>query len=57
MKKQFLNQKDLLGIRDLTSEEIWLILERAESMKGIVTKQNEITMFLLSELPVQEKRP
>lgn len=46
MKKQFLNQKDLLGIRDLTSEEIWLILERAESMKGIVTRQNEKSELL-----------
>lgn len=46
MKKQFLNQKDLLGIRDLTSEEIWLILERAECMKKIVTKQADKSELL-----------
>lgn len=46
MKKQFLNQKDLLGIRDLTSEEIWLILERAEHMKKIVTKQADKSELL-----------
>ena len=40
-KQQFLNQKDLLGIRQLTPDEIWLILERAESMKAIVTGKRE----------------
>lgn len=35
-KSQFLRQKDLLGIRQLETEEIWLILQRAESMKSIV---------------------
>ena len=41
IKQQFLNQKDLLGIRQLTLDEIWLILERAESMKAIVTGEKE----------------
>ncbi len=40
-KQQFLSQKDLLGIRQLTPDELWLILERAESMKSIVTGQKE----------------
>lgn len=31
-----LNRKDLLGIRDLSKEEIMMILERAEGMKAIV---------------------
>lgn len=38
---QYLKQKDLLGIRQLEEEEIWLILQRAESMKGIVLGQEK----------------
>ena len=45
-KQQFLNQKDLLGIRQLSTEEIWLILERAESMKAIVTGEKEKSSLL-----------
>ena len=45
-KQQFLNQKDLLGMRQLTEDEIWLILERAESMKGIVLGQKEKSRLL-----------
>jgi len=34
-----LNRKDLLGIRDLSVEEIGLILETAEPMKDIIGRQ------------------
>lgn len=36
-----LSKKDLLGIRDLSEAEIRLILERAESMKAIVTGEKD----------------
>lgn len=45
-KVHFLKQKDLLGIRQLDVEEIWLILQRAESMKSIVTGQEEKSNLL-----------
>lgn len=45
-KRYFLKQKDLLGIRQLDAEEIWLILQRAESMKSIVIGQEEKSHLL-----------
>jgi len=51
-KQQFLNQKDLLGMRQLTPDEIWLILERAESMKSIVMGQREKSELLKGKTAV-----